>query len=552
MRRQETLEWSRLLIIWIRHINFIQKAGKNPDLGKMDKQDVHDLIDVLTGYLSGMATAEDQGSGYVDRVFIEYQESARNLLHYLSLRTHELRPVQVMLASLGISSISHSERYTRTNVQNVLTLLHLVSGKSMDDIRDMGLGLHLGYPRTKQRLLEHTEQLFGPARHDGHTRIMVTLPSESVQDGTLIHALVDMGVEVLRINCSHDDEGIWKQMIDYIQEAKKSYSREVLIYMDLAGPKIRTGKVVPRWSKKGKRKDGFIPVVEGDRIQVWKHLEWGEPAIYSDDEELITPARIGLSLPELFDQVQQGDRIWFDDGKIGGKIEEVFAEFWTIQITMTAPDGARLRSEKGINLPDSNLMLPSLTDEDRRTLPFIVKHADMVGYSFVQGEQDVEDLQQALVELGRPDLGIILKIETRRAFDHLPGLLLTAMRSPKIGVMIARGDLAVEIGWSRIAEVQEEIGWLCEAAHIPNIWATQVLENLAKTGLATRAEITDAVAAVRAECAMLNKGPFIVKAVKTLQKIDARMDAHQDKKKPFLRPLRVAQDFLANLPDSTE
>ena len=534
------------------YINFTQQEGANPDIVRMDQQDIDDLIGFLTDSLARMEACERQGAVYIDQVSPHYQESARNLLHYLSLRTHDLRPLQERLASLGISSISHSERYTRTNVQNVLTLLHLVNGATMEEAKAGGLGLHLGFPRSKQRLQEHTAALFGPERHAGHTRIMVTLPSEAAEDDTLIHTLVEMGVEILRINCGHDDSTAWKKMIDRIQAARERCAHNVLSYMDLAGPKIRTGKVVPRWSSKGKRKDGFIPLQEGELIQVWKQLEWGEPAIYSDEGALVALARIGLSLPELFDQVSRGDRIWFDDGKIGGVIEEISPEWWTVRITMTAPDGAKLRSEKGINLPDSNLALPSLTEEDRRTLPFIAEHADMVGYSFVQRREDVEALQQALHYLGRPDLGIILKIETRLAFDNLPTLLLTAMKSPKVGVMIARGDLAVEVGWSRIAEVQEEIGWLCEAAHIPNIWATQVLENLAKTGLATRAEITDAVAAVRAECAMLNKGPYIVKAVKTLQKIDDRMDAHQYKKKPYLRPLRVAQDFLLSLPGPSD
>ena len=133
----------------------------------------------------------------------------------------------------------------------------------------------------------------------------------------------------------------------------------------------------------------------------------------------------------------------------------------------------------------------------------------------------------------------MLKIETRRGFEHLPELLLAAMRSPAVGVMIARGDLAVECGFERLAEVQEEILWVCEAAHVPVIWATQVLETLAKTGLPSRAEITDAAMGERAECVMLNKGPHIVDAMRTLDDILRRMQAHQTKKRPLLRALRA-------------
>ncbi|MDV7401664.1 pyruvate kinase, partial [Arthrospira platensis SPKY1] len=102
---------------------------------------------------------------------------------------------------------------------------------------------------------------------------------------------------------------------------------------------------------------------------------------------------------------------------------------------------------------------------------------------------------------------------------------------------------AVEIGFERIAEVQEEILWICEAAHVPDIWATQVLDKLAKKGIATRAEITDAAMSARAECVMLNKGPYIVEAVRTLDNIIARMAHHLFKRRTRLRPLGVAKKF---------
>ena len=133
----------------------------------------------------------------------------------------------------------------------------------------------------------------------------------------------------------------------------------------------------------------------------------------------------------------------------------------------------------------------------------------------------------------------MLKIENVAAFENLPELLLTAMRSPSVGVMIARGDLAVEVGFERLAEVQEEIMWACEAAHVPVIWATQVLDTLARTGQPSRAEVTDAAMAERAECVMLNKGPHIADAISALDSILTRMQDHQDKKRSLLRRLRA-------------
>ena len=127
-------------------------------------------------------------------------------------------------------------------------------------------------------------------------------------------------------------------------------------------------------------------------------------------------------------------------------------------------------------------------------------------------------------------------------------LLLAAMRCPRVGVMIARGDLAVECGYERLAEVQEEILWIGEAAHVPVIWATQVLEHLAKSGVPSRAEITDAAMGERAECVMLNKGPHIVEAVRVLDNVLRRMEAHQSKKSAKLRQLQLATRFRQPTP----
>ena len=143
-----------------------------------------------------------------------------------------------------------------------------------------------------------------------------------------------------------------------------------------------------------------------------------------------------------------------------------------------------MRAAKGINVPDTRVPISALTDKDIADLATVVEVADLVRMSFVQDPSDVARLHQALARLGGDRLGVALKIETRRAFEHLPQLLLTAMRRPRIGVMIARGDLAVECDYQRLAELQEEILWLCEAAHLAVIWATQVLEQLAKSGAA--------------------------------------------------------------------
>jgi pyruvate kinase len=181
-----------------------------------------------------------------------------------------------------------------------------------------------------------------------------------------------------------------------------------------------------------------------------------------------------------------------------------------------------------------------LTAKDRGDLDFVARHADLVGISFVRRPSDVQRLLGELSLRGASHLGIVLKIETAQAFRALPQLLLAALAAERCGVMVARGDLAVEVGFERLAEVQEEILWVCEAAHVPVIWATQVLEHLAKKGLPSRAEVTDAAMAVRAECVMLNKGPHIVEAVVFLDGVLKRMQEHQHKRRTLLRRLSIA------------
>jgi len=281
----------------------------------------------------------------------------------------------------------------------------------------------------------------------------------------------------------------------------------------------------------------------GDILILTAKADPGRPAVYDSNGKLLHAPTVGVSLPEIFSDVRAGESIWFDDGKIGGVIRSVNLDEIAVEITKARTKGENLWADKGINLPDSKLRLPALTEEDIAHLPFMVRHADLVGYSFVRSEGDIAELQSHLKRLGGEHLGVVLKIETRQAFEKLPHLILAAMRGPAAGVMIARGDLAVECGYERTGELQEEIMWMAEAAHVPVIWATQVLETVAKTGQPSRAEITDAAMAERAECVMLNKGPYVVQAVQMLDDVLRRMQSHQTKKISLLRQLNLASRF---------
>jgi pyruvate kinase len=253
-------------------------------------------------------------------------------------------------------------------------------------------------------------------------------------------------------------------------------------------------------------------------------------------------ARIGCTLPEAITALRPGDPVLLDDGVIGTRVETTDSDQATLLVTRTKPGGQKLGAEKGINLPDTVLAVPALTTDDEARLPVVVAQADLVAISFIRTPADVEHLLQRLYAAGGRHLGIVLKIETRQGFENLPAILLAAMRHPRVAVMIARGDLAVEVGYERLAEIPRQILALCEAAHIPAILATQVLETLAKTGQPSRAEITDAAAAQRAECVMLNKGPHILQAITTLDDILARMDQVQRKSRTLMRHIHSWDD----------
>ncbi|MCW2276929.1 pyruvate kinase [Heliophilum fasciatum] len=273
-----------------------------------------------------------------------------------------------------------------------------------------------------------------------------------------------------------------------------------------------------------------IEVQAGDRLLLYRDPQrLGHPAREG------RPAGIACTLPAALTHVEIGDRLFIDDGKISAHVTGKNDTYLELRILSPDSAPARIKAEKGINIPDSLLDLPALTEQDKEALPFIAEHADAVGLSFVQRPQDLLDLHHALIDLGRPEFGIIAKIENPEALHGLAQLLITGLQFPCFGVMIARGDLAVEVGFENLAIIQEQILCLCEAAHVPVIWATQVLETMAKTGLPARAEITDAASAHRADAVMLNKGAHIIDAIKTLSALLCSEERNHMKKRQIFR-----------------
>ncbi|MBI5625790.1 MAG: pyruvate kinase [Nitrosomonadales bacterium] len=287
----------------------------------------------------------------------------------------------------------------------------------------------------------------------------------------------------------------------------------------------------------------FIPppakvrVFEDDLLLLTREDVAGKPEKRNAAGKVTKPAHIACSEAKVFAFLKAGHKVWIDDGRIGAVIEKLDKQGAWLRITRARQQGEIVGAEKGLNFPDSKISLPILNDDDLNALDCAVEIADIVGLSFVQSADDIDRLSVELQARGKPDMGIVAKIETPSGVKNLPEIIIHGAGRHPFGVMIARGDLAVEIGYDRLAEIQEEILWLCEAAHVPVIWATQVLESMVKQDIPSRAEITDAAMAERAECVMLNKGPYIFNALDVLDSVVSRMQHHQLKKTAQFRAL---------------
>jgi pyruvate kinase len=470
--------------------------------------------------------SEAEVASLLDAVHPDNRRSARNLVHYLALRRHDIRDLQMRLSRVGLSSIGRSEPHVLVTLDRIIALLALARGAPAPDT-DIDTD-RIGFREGDRILAGNAERLLGAAPANRSVRILVTLSTEAATDPQFTQDLLSAGMDCARINCARDDREQWTAMAKNVRAAQQCLGRECKILADLGGPKLRTSRI--RRSRKSFR------VFAGDRFELVR----GESCACKGKR---APKRIGCTSAEVFDDAEPGQPIWFDDAKIGGVIERRTADGFLIQVTHVKPKGAKIRPDRGINLPETTLSLPALGEKDLADLDSVVQWADGIEMSFVQREEDVLALHAALRDRNAEHLGVILKIEKKRAFDELPRLLLAAMRAPSCGVMIARGDLAIETGFERMAEVQEEILWIAEAGHLPAIWATQVLESLAKEGMPSRAEMTDAAMSARAEAVMLNKGPFIVEAIKTLDDILGRMQDHQAKKRSLYSALHVSESL---------
>jgi pyruvate kinase len=332
------------------------------------------------------------------------------------------------------------------------------------------------------------------------TKIVATVGPAS-RDPMVLSQLLAAGVDVFRLNLAHETQDAHRRTYNAIREAAHAQGVLVGILADLGGPKIRVGSF----------SHGGIELRTGQRVTVTTRDLLGGPGV------------IPVNYPLLPQDVQEGDRLRMDDGRLELRVDGV--ERGT-EVHCTVLTGGILRDRKGVNLPGVSLSTPSLTAKDRDDVRFALElGVDYLALSFVRRPEDVQDLRALIAQLGK-DTPIIAKIEHPQALDGIEEIVAQAD-----GIMVARGDLGVELSSEAVPIIQAELISKARQANKPVIVATQMLESMIEEPVPTRAEVSDVSTAVlaSADAVMLSGetaiGQHPVAAVQVMDRVAQRMEA---------------------------
>ncbi len=336
---------------------------------------------------------------------------------------------------------------------------------------------------------------------DHKTKIVATIgpATESVE---MLQRLIGAGLNIARLNFSHGDFTEHAERIERIRAAERATGRRVTIMADLPGPKMRVGKIDP------------------EPIQ----LQAGDPFTLTAEPVVGNAQRVSMSFEPLPRVVKPGQRLFLNDGLVELKVERTAGDDVQCKVIV----GGELRSRKGLNLPGIDLGISAFTEHDRACLEFALQHGvEALSQSFVERAADLEAVRAAAKALGKHPF-IIAKIERAGALEHLDEILKAAD-----GIMVARGDLGVEVPIQEIALTQKRLVAMANLAGKPVIIATQMLESMVTSRLPTRAEATDVANAILdgTDCLMLSAesavGKYPVEAVAMLASIAAATEAHR-------------------------
>ncbi len=333
------------------------------------------------------------------------------------------------------------------------------------------------------------------------TKIVATIgPASSPKE--VLKKMIEEGMSVARLNFSHGEHDIHEEVMNTLRLIDSELHTHTAILADLSGPKLRVGEL----------KTPEVELVMGAELRI------------TSDEIIGDANRVMVSYPDLVEDVQIGETILFDDGKL--RVEVTGTE-GTDVITKVTQSGM-LKPRKGVNLPDTKVSLPCLTDKDLIDLEFALNHnVSWVALSFVRSEDDIKELRQKIADSGK-NVRIIAKIEKPEAVENIDAIIHEAD-----GIMVARGDLGVEIPLQNVPLVQKEIVRKCQKAGRPVIIATQMMESMIDNMSPSRAEVNDVANAVMdgADAVMLSGetsvGKFPVEVVQTMSKIITRVEDYQ-------------------------
>jgi len=336
--------------------------------------------------------------------------------------------------------------------------------------------------------------------------------------------LVKAGVNVFRLNFSHGSHEDKAKIIDFIFKINKSEPYNISILADLQGPKLRVGDL----------EGGAIEINEGDILT------------FSNEKVVGTKEKIYVSYPDLHSDVKVGEKILIDDGKLEVVVKEI-TKNKEVKVMVTL--GGTLLPKKGVNLPDTAISLPSLTEKDLTDLDFIMKQkVDWVALSFVRSPEDIIDLKRRIKSAGHK-AKVIAKIEMPQAITNLRDIIIESD-----GVMIARGDLGVELPVEEVPLIQKDIIKKCLHRAKPVIVATQMMESMIDRTKPNRSEITDVANAVLegADAVMLSgetaTGKYPKLVVETMTKIIMKIEsnAYDYNREEMLRPQAHSPSFLSD------
>jgi pyruvate kinase len=292
-------------------------------------------------------------------------------------------------------------------------------------------------------------------------KILATVGPAS-KDPDMLRRLLQAGADAFRVNLSHGDHATHAETIKAIRAMEKEFSRPITVLCDLQGPKLRVGTF----------KDGEARIPHGGRFTLDR------------DETPGDETRVFLPHPELFGLLGKGHRLLINDGKIRLRVEKANPD----SIVCTAEIGGVISDRKGVNVPDAEVPIPALTDKDRRDLAFAMENgADWIGLSFVQRPEDIAEARKLMQGKG----ALCAKIEKPQAIKRLDAILELAD-----GVMVARGDLGVELNPEEVPPLQKRIVYAARSLGKPVIVATQMLESMIESPAPTRAEVSDVANAV--------------------------------------------------------